>query len=77
MSHTHPLYKDATVNRVNKYFSVGAAYVLFPKGIPTYLRTPKSREIKVLEIREKWVTTCKVSLQKRIRLNAVVRSHEH
>lgn len=56
-AHTHPLYKDGVVNRANKYFSSGDPAILIIKEIPLFLRTPKGKYIKVLEIRNGWVTT--------------------
>lgn len=56
-AHTHPLYKEGWVNRQNRYFSSGDSSILIIKGIPLYLRTPKGKYIKVLEIRNGWVTT--------------------
>ncbi len=57
-AHTHPLYKnESTVNRLNKYFSAGDPSVLLMRQIPLYLRTPKGKYIKVLEIRNGYVTT--------------------
>ncbi len=56
-AHTHPLYKDRTVNRKNKYFSAGDPSVILVHQIPLYLRTPKAKQIKVLEIRGNWITT--------------------
>ena len=56
-AHTHPLYKDRNVNRLNQYFSQGDPAILIIKNIPLFLRTPKGEEIKVLEIRNGWVTT--------------------
>lgn len=56
-AHTHPLYKDNSVNRINKYFSGGDPSILIIKGIPLFLRTPKGKYIKVLEIRDGWVTS--------------------
>ncbi len=64
LAHTHPFYKNAYTDRVNKYFSHGDPFSLLALEIPLYLRTPKGREIKVLEIRDNWVTTRKVSLTK-------------
>lgn len=56
-AHTHPLYWNKNVNRLNKKFSAGDPSVLLARQIPLYLRTPKGKEIKVLEIRDGWVTT--------------------
>lgn len=56
-AHTHPLYKGGSVNRRNKYFSSGDPSILLIKGIPLYLRTPKGKYIKVMEVRNGWVTT--------------------
>lgn len=60
--HTHPLYKDKpTVNRLNKYFSSGDPSILIVKQIPLYLRTPDGKHVKVMEIRDGWVTTREVA----------------
>lgn len=59
-AHTHPLYKDNNLNRLNKYFSSGDPSLLLARQLPLYLRTPKGKEIKVLEIREGWITTRRV-----------------
>lgn len=56
-AHTHPLYKDNNVNRINEHFSQGDPSMLIIRGIPLFLRTPKQKDIKVLEIRDGWVTT--------------------
>ena len=56
-AHTHPLYKEGAVNRANKFFSSGDPAILIIKEIPLFLRTPKGKYIKVLEIRNGWVTT--------------------
>lgn len=56
-AHTHPLYKDGSLNRRNKYFSAGDPSFLIIKERPLFLRTPKGKYLKVLEIRNGWVTT--------------------
>lgn len=64
-AHTHPIYKDKpSLNRQNKYFSAGDPTILLRKNIPLYLRTHGGKEIKVLEIRDNWLTTRKLSLKK-------------
>ncbi len=60
VAHTHPLYWNKNVNKLNKKFSAGDPSVLLARQIPLYLRTPKGKEIKVLEIRNGWVTTRRV-----------------
>ena len=68
-AHTHPLYKPNTDsnrfnNRLNKHFSAGDPTILIKKGVPLFLRTPKGKQIKVLEIRDGWITTRKLSKAK-------------
>ena len=59
--HTHPLYKASSElainNFKNKYFSAGGPTILMARRIPLFLRTPKGKDIKVLEIRGNWLTT--------------------
>lgn len=63
-AHTHPLYKNSSVNRLNEHFSQGDPSILIIKGIPLFLRTPKGKHIKVLEIRNGWVTTRNITPSK-------------
>jgi len=49
---------------LNKYFSAGDPTILIKKGVPLFLRTPKGKQIKVLEIRDGWITTRKLSKTK-------------
>lgn len=60
-AHTHPLYKEKAVNRANRNFSAGDPTILLLRQIPLYLRTPEGKEIKVMEIRNNWVTTRRIS----------------
>lgn len=55
--HTHPLYNHQATDRENKHFSNGDPTGLIVKAVPVFMRTPKTRQIKALEIREGFVTT--------------------
>ena len=64
-AHSHPFYKgNRAVNRVNREFSDGDPSVVLIKQVPLYLRTPKADKIKVLEVRNNWLTTREVSFEK-------------
>ena len=63
-AHTHPLYRENRLNRLNKYFSAGDPSIVIIKKIPLFLRTPKGKHIKVMEIRDGWVTTREISSAK-------------
>lgn len=55
--HTHPLYRERRVDNENKHFSNGDPTGLIIKGVPVYMRTPKTKQIKVLELKDGFVTT--------------------
>lgn len=63
-AHTHPLYNDPRLDKLNEYFSQGDPSILIVKGIPLFLRTPKGDQIKVLEIRNGWLTTRTIGVGK-------------
>lgn len=56
-AHTHPLYNDRRLNKLNEHFSQGDPSILIIKGVPLFLRTHNGDQIKVLEIRDGWITT--------------------
>jgi len=65
VGHTHPFYEgDRGTNLANKEFSGGDPTVVLAKQVPLFLRTPNSEKVKVLEVRDNWLKTRKVSLVK-------------
>lgn len=65
VAHTHPYYRgNRGLNFANKYFSGGDPSIVMIKQVPLFLRTPKGKQLKVLEIRNNWLTTREISLTK-------------
>lgn len=55
--HTHPYYGHRETDKINRFFSNGDPTGLKLKQVPVYMRTPKADSIKVMELRNNFVTS--------------------